>query len=357
MRESPEKEYTRLVLEKVPILDVRAPVEFADGMLPGSTNLPLLTDDERAAVGTIYKQKGSEAAVALGHSLVSGQVKERRILAWRDWLEQRPGAVITCFRGGLRSGIAQQWLAERSMARVRLEGGYKGMRRFLLKQVEDAATRRWIAVAGPTGSGKSALLQAGRFPALDLEALARHRGSAFGALPDAQPSQASFENALGAELTVLAHRAPACPWLMEDESRMVGSRVVPEALFSALRSAPAVLIEESLDRRVENVFAEYVLGSDLGGARGEAAAAAKLESYRQALRKISGKLGGLRTREILGLLDAARALDDHRLWIRRLIEEYYDPFYFSSLARRQPKILFRGSREAAQEFLAESLGR
>lgn len=345
------RDYARIALEKAPILDVRAPVEFAEGALPHSVNFPILEDAERAAVGTAYKQEGSEAAIALGHRLVSGAVKEARVEAWRAWLEQSPAALITCFRGGMRSGLTQEWLAARGVERPRIEGGYKAMRRFYLEQLETLPDHPWLVLSGATGAGKTSLLRETARPRLDLEKAARHRGSAFGALRQPQPAQATFENELSAELLELSRSAANEPWLIEDESRMIGARVMPEKIFLALRISPIVLIEDDLETRVENTFAEYVAETDLSGRAGPEMAAAKLMEYDLAVRKIAPKLGGLRAQKILSLLHGARDPGDHRAWIRQLLEEYYDPFYFNSLKQRERQVAFRGRREEVKQYL------
>jgi tRNA 2-selenouridine synthase len=344
-------DFARIALERTPILDVRAPVEFAEGALPHSVNIPILENEERAHVGTVYKQEGSEAAIALGHRLVSGAVKESRIEAWHAWLAKNPQALITCFRGGMRSGLAQEWLAGRGVERPRIKGGYKAMRRFYLEQLDALPDHPWLVISGPTGAGKTSLLQEVARPKLDLEKIARHRGSAFGAYGQPQPSQATFENEVAAELLQLSQSAPEVSWLIEDESRMIGARVMPEKIFLALRISPIVLIEDDLDTRVENTFAEYVAETDLSGRAGEERAQAKLREYEQAVMKISPKLGGLRAQEILSLLHGAKEPDDHRAWIRKLIQEYYDPFYFNSLAQREKQVAFRGKREEVKAYL------
>lgn len=117
-----------LIREERPLIDVRAPVEFAQGALPGAVNLPLMIDDERHQVGIAYKKHGQAAAIELGERLVSGAVKQARIAAWQAYLAEYPNALIYCFRGGLRSQITQQWLEEAGISRPRLEGGWKAMR-------------------------------------------------------------------------------------------------------------------------------------------------------------------------------------------------------------------------------------
>lgn len=124
-------DFRHIFLNDVPMMDVRAPVEFAKGAFPGVLNLPLMNDEERQKVGTCYKQRGQEAAIALGHSLVSGEIKNGRIAAWAAFAKVHPHGVLYCFRGGLRSQITQQWLqSEVGIAYPRVIGGYKAMRTF-----------------------------------------------------------------------------------------------------------------------------------------------------------------------------------------------------------------------------------
>nr|HPQ97141.1 tRNA 2-selenouridine(34) synthase MnmH [Thiolinea sp.] len=212
-----------------PLLDVRAPVEFAAGAFPGATNLPLMNDAEREAVGRCYKQAGQDAAIALGLEQVSGAVKTQRIAAWKTFLEALPAQdrVLYCFRGGLRSRIAQQWILEHTgMACPRIKGGYKAMRRYLLDQLDVLPGRfqGWV-LSGRTGSGKTRFLNGFR-QQIDLEGLANHRGSAFGPNVTPQPTQIAFENALAIALL----RQQDAGWqalLFEDESRNIGSVHLP----------------------------------------------------------------------------------------------------------------------------------
>lgn len=354
-------DFSRLVLEEIPIVDVRAPVEFEVGYLPHSVNIPILENPEREAVGTTYKKKGREAALALGHELVAGATKEARIGRWAEALSRHPESVITCWRGGLRSQLAQQWSAERGVERARLRGGYKAFRNFLLQSLSEVLSRRPVlVVGGVTGSGKSRLLGdlESIVPVLDLERAARHRGSAFGALDGGQPAQASFENLIASILLRLDRQWPEdLPLVVEDESRMIGSLVLPEVLFDKLRVSPVVLIEEPLAERVEAILQDYVIESGLVGGDPEREALI-LGRYRKSLQAISRKLGGLRYQECSALLeDAFRAKDReerlslHRRWIGRLLEWYYDPLYRKSLERRQPSFLVRGNREEIFNFL------
>ena len=224
-------DYRRLFLDRAPLLDTRAPTEFARGSFPGATSLPLMSDEERAAVGICYQAQGQAAAIALGHRLVAGELRERRLAAWRDFAGAHPDGYLYCFRGGLRSQIVQRWLAEVGVDYPRVLGGYKAMRRFLLGTLEAQAQRGdFVLVAGATGSGKTRAIAA--LPrAIDLEGLARHRGSAFGRLLEPQPSQIDFENALAVALLRLD--TAAAPLFLEDEGGSSGAWPCPRPCAGA----------------------------------------------------------------------------------------------------------------------------
>jgi len=352
-------ELRSLFLQNTPLIDVRAPVEFQQGSLPGAVNLPLMNDDERAAVGTTYKKSGREAAIQLGHELVSGTVKETRIEAWLEQIRQKPETVLYCFRGGLRSQISQQWLKERGVNRPLIEGGFKKVRQFLRDEIEQfSAKHEFLLLTGPTGSAKTHILnQANFYPNVDLEALACHRGSAFGASDRPQPSQVDFENRLAVELMRIESRCQTQKPLFEDESRMIGRSVLPESFFNRMRESAVILVEESFERRVENIFTDYVLNTAI--AKGPEAVALQLfAKYRTAVQAISRKLGGLKTQEVLQELAISeknyregQGLESNKAWIAPLLHSYYDPLYSRSFEKREPKILFRGCGPEVVEFL------
>src|SRR5476651_576549 len=141
----------------IPMMDVRAPVEFDKGAFPGVINLPLMNDLEREKVGTCYKQQGQQAAIELGHRLVSGSIKEQRIQAWADFARARPDGLLYCFRGGLRSQLTQQWLkTEAGIDYPRVINGYKAMRTYLIEVTDNAVAEcDLVLVGGLTGSGKT----------------------------------------------------------------------------------------------------------------------------------------------------------------------------------------------------------
>ena len=341
-------------------IDVRAPVEFALGHLPNAVNFPLLDDDQRRQVGTVYKLEGAEAAAQLGHRLVNGDLKRQRVNTWREFVQSQPNAIFYCFRGGLRSQISRQWLREAGVDQPLLTGGYKMARRFSLQEIQRISTRHaFITVAGATGSGKTRLLAeaAPLVPTLDLEALAKHRGSAFGKMPDPQPAQAVFENQLASRLIQLEDSPQ--PILLEDESRTIGAVAVPAAVFTALSEAPLLWIDESLEFRVNEIFRDYLLDSAIGR-EGGAQARAVFAGFRQSINNINRRLGGERSVEILGLMAASEQaffesakLELNRGWIEKLLVYYYDPLYAQHLARRGGKIAFKGGYQECLEFIRQ----
>jgi tRNA 2-selenouridine synthase len=326
-------QFEELLLGPTQWIDVRAPVEFCEGAVPGAVNLPLLSDDERHQVGITYKQQGRESAIELGQRLVSGTVKQARLEAWLA--SARPAtSVIYCFRGGLRSRTVQTWLAEQGVERPLIVGGYKALRRFLLEVLaERIAGLEFLMVHGSTGSGKTRfLLDSGR-PYIDLEGLAAHRGSAFGAMPWPQPAQADFENRLALQLLRLMNCRE--PILLEAESRAIGKCFIPEALLARMQTSPRLQVELPLEARVENILNDYVV-QPLASEDSRA----KYAEFRRAVQAISRKLGGVRAQEILADLNfseaefvVGRGLESNRVWIRKLLQWYYDPRYLHASER------------------------
>ena len=336
-------DYANILRDARPLIDVRSPVEFHRGAVPGAVNLPLLTDDERDAVGKTYKAQGHEAAVALGHQLVADDTKASRIAAWRAFADEHPQALITCWRGGLRSQIAQGWLADAGIDLPRVAGGFKALRQFCLHTIQSAAAaRRFVVVGGRTGSGKTHVVRAA--PAyVDLEAIANHRGSAFGGFPTPQPPPVTFENAVAVALLKLS---PDEPVVVEDESRTIGRLAIPATLYSAMQHAPIVLLDVDDAGRIDNIFREYVVDSH-----------DPEPHLTTALSRIERRLGGVRYRELAALMDAAfradapRRADAHRVWIRRLLEYYYDPMYDYQLAGKKDRIVMRGNPHEVVDYL------
>ena len=370
----PTSSFEDLLINDVPLIDTRAPIEFAKGSFPAAVNLPLMSDDERAAVGTCYKQQGQDAAVALGHRLVSGEVKAKRLAAWAAFTEQHPNGALFCFRGGMRSAIVQQWLQEAGIYYPRVTGGYKAMRRWLIDELERLCNEHdFIIVSGKTGVAKTRLLNEGHqgqpLPgAIDLEGLACHRGSAFGRRVQEQPSQISFEIALAIAM-IKNHRASPGPLLLEDESRLIGRCALPPSLQHVIQQAPMVLVEASLATRVRHTHENYILANlddfERAAARSPTNSSAGIDAFdafatslREALSRIQRRLGGDRYRTLQAQLNDALALhqlgdpNGHCIWIETLLRDYYDPMYEYQLTRKSNPVLFKGDYASVAHYLA-----
>ena len=329
------------------LVDVRAPIEVARGALPDAVSLPLMNDEERHAVGLRYAEAGQEAALALGWTLVGPHLHERTE-AWRRVVEAGPTAV-TCWRGGLRSRLTLDLIDRPDVARVM--GGYKAIRTLLARGLGAQVARHdVVVVTGLTGAGKTdflvALAGAPGTTALDLEGLAHHRGSAFGAEDEPQPAQPTFENAVGAALRL----APSGLVVVEDESRWVGRRTLPEALHAAMIAAPRIVLETSDAERIARLYDGYVVAPT--ARHGTAAARERLLGDLVRVRK---RLGGARHDAIKDRIEAAAGAwhdpDAHAPWIAALLAEYYDPLYRKALARAPRTVLARGDADALRSFL------
>ena len=299
------------------IIDARSPGEFAEDRLPGAISLPVLDDEQRARVGTLYKQVSAFEAKKLGAALVSKNIArhiETHLLDQpRSW---RP--LVYCWRGGQRSGAFSHILREIGWDAQRLQGGYKAWRRHVIEQLDLLPPSfRFRVVSGATGSGKSRLLEAiaargGQV--LHLEELAAHKGSVLGSLPDTpQPAQKGFESQLLAALSALD---PARPVFVEAESRKIGRLQVPDALLAAIRGAPGLRIEAPLTARVEFLLRDY--------------------DYAVAdpawLVERLGHLRGLQSNETLARWQTLIAAGAFPVLVEELLTQHYDPLYQRSQA-------------------------
>src|SRR5262245_40545664 len=240
------------------ILDARSPAEYAEDHIPGAVSAPVLDDDERAQVGTLYKQVSQFDAKKLGAALVAKNIAHHVETLFKDkGKDWRP--LVYCWRGGKRSGAMAAVLREIGWDAHTLPGGYKAYRRWVVAELETLPAKfRFIVIHGPTGSGKSRLLGAlARQGAqvLDLEDLAAHRGSVLGGLPDRpQPTQKMFESRL---LATLQRLDPARPVFVEGESKKIGQLQVPDALIATMRAAPCVRVAADIETRVTLLMQEY----------------------------------------------------------------------------------------------------
>ncbi|HET9653665.1 MAG TPA: tRNA 2-selenouridine(34) synthase MnmH [Usitatibacter sp.] len=330
-RERPEaKVSTPLTLAELrafdAILDARSPAEFSEDHLPGAISVPVLDDAERALVGTIYKQQSAFEAKRTGAPLVA-----RNIAAHIDALfGDKPRTwkpLVYCWRGGGRSGSLAHVLRQVGWEAQKLEGGYKAFRRQVVGDLESLPARfGFLVVCGATGSGKSRLLEAlaaEGAQVLDLEALAAHRGSVLGELPEApQPTQKSFETALW---TALSSFDPSRPVYVESESKKVGNLRVPEALIERMRGSSCLRLEAAEQTRVRLLMEDY----------------AHFVKDPEALREKLECLTALHGTERIGQWTAQLRAGEWHPLVQDLLRNHYDPAYRRSLLRN-----YRGAEAA-----------
>ena len=240
------------------IIDVRSPAEYAEDHIPGAINAPVLDDEQRAEVGTLYTQDSPFVAKKRGATLIARNIAHHLDNLFSDKPKQwKP--LVYCWRGGQRSGAMAHILAQVGWSTGRLEGGYKNYRRQVLADIETLPdTLNFRVVCGPTGSGKSRLLRALHeqgAQVLDLEALAQHRGSLLGNLPDeVQPTQKMFDSRLW---DALRHFDAQRPVFVEAESKKIGLINTPESLLTKIRSSDCLLIEAPVAARVQLLMEDY----------------------------------------------------------------------------------------------------
>lgn len=351
-------DYLNLFLNEVPLMDVRAPVEFAKGSFPGSINAPLMNDEERHRIGICYKEKGQDKAIELGHQLVSGDIKAQRIEAWKRFVAKHPDGYLFCFRGGLRSRLTQQWIKDSGIDFPLIKGGYKALRRFLIDSLDQLIEREEFRIlSGRTGTGKTRVLMDLPNP-VDLEGLANHRGSSFGRQVSPQPSQIDFENRLAVAMLKAHHRVGG-PVYLEDESRLIGRCAMPERLRARMSESGLLVLEQPLEERIAIIRADYVEGmlADYIARDGEEAGWLNYRDYLlSALDRIRKRLGGERHLHLRTLMEDALAqqtkgsADGHNAWIEGLLRDYYDPMYDYQLSQKQGRILVRGGPDVITEY-------
>jgi tRNA 2-selenouridine synthase len=301
------------------ILDVRSPAEYGLGHIPGAFSFPLFTDEERAQVGTLYKQESKLSAVLQGLEFTGPKMAQ----FVRSALSLCPDgkAALYCWRGGMRSG-SMAWLLEAAgMDIVLLEGGYKAFRNEVLHACPIPSEIR--VIGGFTGSRKSEILcclpELGH-AILDLEALASHKGSSFGniALPP-QPRQEQFENLI--YMALRSHDPERILWV-EDESKAIGKLRIPDSLHAAMRDSRVIFIEKSREERLLHIAASYGKES--------------VDELKEAMQRIGKRLGGQALKEAMEFLEfgnipAAAAIS----------LQYYDKAYLFGLEQRDQKLVTR----------------
>lgn len=352
-------DYRRILVNDIPMMDMRAPTEFSQGAFPSSHSQPLMLDDERAAVGTCYKLQGQDAAIELGNKLVCGETKAARVAQWQAFCQANPNGYLYCFRGGLRSRISQQWLREAGIDYPFIEGGYKAMRSFLLTTLDELAASPLTIIAGYTGSGKTTLIN-NLSNGIDLEGAAHHRGSSFGSYVSAASTQINFDNILAVEVLKKQDRGYQA-FVLEDEGRNVGSVNLPLSLHLAMQQAPLVVIDDPLEVRLERLLEDYVIRmqADFVHTYGDEDGWLKFASYlEKGLFSIRKRLGHARYSDILVLQQQA-VIDQqqrgdmtaHLAWLTAILEQYYDPMYDYQLSKKSERIVYRGNYADVQAWL------
>ncbi len=291
--------------QNLPIVDVRAPVEFSKGHIPGALNVPLLTNDDRHQVGLCYRQQGQKAAVQLGLQLVGPRLAD---LAQEGMNIARSGSLIVyCQRGGQRSQ-SMSWLWTQIGLRVwRIEGGYRKFRQWVNQELQ--RSHSLLLLAGGTGVGKTDILHAltneGE-AVLDLEGYARHKGSAFGAIgEDKTAKQGHFENCLATQLHRIQGEKPV--WV-ESESQRIGNCQIPPQLWSDMQQSPRIYLERDRQQRVVRLCEDYKDAS--------------VEELQRALNGIRKRLGPEKYQRAVNDL-----MEDNRAGVVDSVLDYYDRLY------------------------------
>jgi len=305
--------------KQYPVLDVRSPGEYLHAHIPGAHSLPLFTDEERKQVGTAYKQQSREVAIKLGLDFFGP--KMRTMVEEAEKLtKQLPSPttnciLVHCWRGGMRSaGVA--WLLDLYGFKVcTLIGGYKTYRQWTLEQLSKPYELKILG--GYTGSGKTLVLHELKKKGeavVDLEALAHHKGSAFGDLGEQpQPSPEMFENKLAMELSGISESKTI--WL-EDESQRIGHINIPHIFWQTMRKAPVYFLDISFEERLEHIVAGY--------------SCYPKEKLVNAIIRIKKRLGGQETKNAINFL-----LDDDHKQAFSILLKYYDKYYLKGLYNRE----------------------
>lgn len=317
MAQALEAEDFLIKAETIPILDVRTPAEFAHGHIPGAINLPLFSNEERAIVGTIYKQQGRQKAILKGLEFIGPRMVD--LIKETENITTSRSVLMHCWRGGMRSGSAA-WLLELYGYRVyTLKGGYKSFRNWALKQFDTGKNLK--VLGGKTGSGKTLILselaKLGE-QIIDLEKLACHKGSSFGSFGEAEPpTQEQFENMLALQWWKTDDGKTV--WI-EDEGRTIGRKVLPEDIWQLMRSSPVIFLDIPLKNRVDLLVNDY----------GKHPKTLLMES----IGRIKKRLGGLATQQAL------EALEEGKLDITaEILLAYYDKTYMFGLEKREKEMV------------------
>lgn len=302
-----------LRLENPTYIDLRSPGEYAIGNIPGAISVPLLSDEERARVGILYKNVGPEEAKDAGLAIVSTKLYDMISIIRRFYKTGRP-VVLYCWRGGMRSKSVVTILELMGIHAYQLIGGYKAYRHYVLDTLASFQLQPQVVVlCGSTGTGKTLLLQKLMtlgLPVIDLERIANHRGSVFGQIGLGKPSTAQiFDAALLQELERLNSEKLI---VVECESKRIGNVYLPDSLYHAMQNGRKILVTASLDIRVQRLMDEYLnAGAQHNGA------------ITNSIISLKTRLGVKKTEQLLLDFNAGRIHDV----VRELLVTYYDPLY------------------------------
>lgn len=318
------------------IIDARSENEYLHAQIPGALNIPLLNNEHRHLVGTFFKQNGREAAVRLGFELV-GPLFSSFVKKVDELNPINKEVFVYCWRGGMRSGIMSWVLSMAGYKTTTLKGGYKAFRRYVFEEL--ATPKKMVILGGHTGTGKTVLLKAlakAGEQVIDLEGLANHRGSAFGAigLPP-QPTNEHFENMLA---MLWRQIDPNKIVWFESESRSIGRIKIPDQIYPAFNSAPIIEINMTIERRIKNILVDY--------------GTFPKQELADCTRKIERRLGNLRMKECLAALEENRMED----WVSLLLI-YYDKLYSHSLNERTAvkRLQLQVSDDLTEEAVVHSI--
>jgi tRNA 2-selenouridine synthase len=312
------EEFLQLTKQHI-LFDVRSPIEYNHAHITGAISLPLFTDEERKVVGTAYKQQSREQAIKIGLDYFGPKMRQtveivEKIQAANKHIEKT--IVLHCWRGGMRSA-AVAWLLDLYGFKVfTIAGGYKAYRNWVFQQFEKQYL--FNIIGGYTGSAKTLVVHQlikQNKPTIDLEGLANHKGSAFGALGEnPQPSQEMFENILAQNL--FEHRnSPASIWL-EDESQRIGNLQIPMLLWKNMRTSPIYFLDIPFKERLQYITENYGQFSN--------------EALINAIIRIQKRLGGLETKNAINFL-----LEKNTKACFGILLSYYDKWYQKGLENRE----------------------
>lgn len=357
--------YLHLFVNDIPLMDVRAPIEYAKGAFPSASNIPLLDDDQREQIGIRYKDAGEEEAVKLGLQLATDDIRQQRLNAWLKFCEENPQGYLYCFRGGLRSRTTQSWIRQKGVDYPRINGGYKALRGFLIGELETSLNEvPLVIVSGLTGSGKTRVLQKISHH-IDFEGLANHRGSAFGSdASDEQPSVIDWENRASIEFLKHRYQSPAKSVFVEDESRRIGRICMPNKLYDKMQEAPRAILNVDIESRIELISEDYILHAwpHYQAMYGNQAETEFRRFVLDNLDRIQRRLGGEKYKQVKQCFETAlegffvgkgvRGFDDG---IEILLTDYYDPMYRYQLSSKSAPIVFEGTEHEYLEWAEDYL--